>query len=114
MPGTARWWRWGIGSFLAFLAVGTLSVCGSGSSTTTQVAVKVNKDEITALQINNPLTRLTLGILADRVEFARGQIIGRLENEQLEVQQALEHKLDRDPSVLGALEAARVNVLSHA
>jgi len=90
-----------------------LSACGGGSKAT-QVAVKVNKDEITVLQINEQLARLPSGIPADQIESAKAQVIGRLVTQQLLAQQALERKLDRDPSVLGALEEARLNILAQA
>ena len=111
---TALFCAGGIRLFFLGLLAAALSACGGGGGKASQVAVKVNKDEITVSQINDQLAHLPAGIPADRIELARGQIIGRLVNEQLLVQQALEHKLDRDPAVLGALQAARANVLSQA
>src|SRR5208282_1989748 len=92
-----------------------LGACGGGGSAkSTQVAVKVNKDEITVLQVNEQLTRLPAGTPPDQVEPATRKILGSLVNQQLLVQQAIERKLDRDPQVLGALEAARLNILAQA
>ncbi len=92
-----------------------LGACGGGGGAkSTQVAVKVNKDEITVLQVNEQLTRLPAGTPPDQVEPATRKILGSLVNQQLLVQQAIERKLDRDPQVLGALEAARLNILAQA
>lgn len=100
---------------MAVLAAIALSACdNSRSATATQVAVKVNKDEITALQVNEQLARLPSGVSPDQLEPATRRILGSLINQQLLVQQAIERKLDRDPQVLGALESARLNILAQA
>jgi EpsD family peptidyl-prolyl cis-trans isomerase len=65
-------------------------------------------------QVNEQLARLPAGVTPDRMEPATRQILGSLVNQQLLVQQALERKLDRDPQILGALEAARLNILAQA
>ena len=100
---------------ISTLAALVLSACGeSRSATATQVAVKVNKDEITTLQVNEQLARLPNGITPDQQEPATRKVLSGLVNQQLLVQQAVERKLDRDPQVLGALEAARLNILAQA
>jgi len=93
-----------------------LGGCGGGGGTakTTQVAVKINGDEITVQQVNEQLARLPAGITPDKLEPATRQILSSLVNQQLLVQQALERKLDRDPQILGALEGARLNILAQA
>jgi EpsD family peptidyl-prolyl cis-trans isomerase len=99
----------------AVVMAGGLSACGGGSSgKASQVAVKVNKDEITVLQVNEQLARLPAGVTPDQLEPATRRILGSLVNQQLLVQQAIERKLDRDPQILGALEAARLNILAKA
>jgi EpsD family peptidyl-prolyl cis-trans isomerase len=87
---------------------------GGGSGKTTQVAVKVNNDEITVQQVNEQLARLPAGVAPEQLTPATRQILSSLVNQQLLVQQALERKLDRDPQILGALEAARLNILAQA
>jgi EpsD family peptidyl-prolyl cis-trans isomerase len=87
---------------------------GGGAAKTTQVAVKINNDEITVQQVNEQLARLPSGVTPDKMEPATRQILSSLVNQQLLVQQALERKLDRDPQILGALEAARLNILAQA
>ncbi len=97
------------------LALG-LAACGGGGgpAKTSQVAVKINSDEITVQQVNEQLARLPAGVTPDKMAPATRQILDSLVNQQLLVQQALERKLDRDPQILGALEAARLNILAQA
>jgi EpsD family peptidyl-prolyl cis-trans isomerase len=92
-----------------------LGACGGGSSKpASQVAVKVNKDEVTVLQLNEQLARVPPGVPPEQLEAAKRRILDNLVDEQLLVQQSIERKLDRDPEVLGALEAARLNILAQA
>jgi len=99
----------------AFALIATLAGCGGGNgSKASQVAVKVNKDEITVLQVNERLARLPGGIPPDQADAAMRQVVDGLVGQQLMVEQALERKLDRDPQVLGALESARMNILAQA
>jgi len=102
-----------ITAFIAALLVGVLSACGGGAKST-QVAVKVNKGEITVLQVNEQLARLPAGVQPEQVESAKHKILDSLVNQQLLVEQAIDRKLDRDPQVLGVLEAARQNILAQA
>lgn len=104
-----------VASFAALLAMGTLAGCGEhGAAKASQVAVKVNKDEITVLQVNEQLAHAAAGLAPDQVDPVRRRILDGLVNQQLLVEQALERKLDRDPEVLGAIEAARLNILAQA
>ena len=103
-----------VASLVALTAL-VLSACSdSHSATATQVAVKVNKDEITTLQVNEQLARLPNGISPEKQDAATRKVLSSLVNQQLLVQQAIERKLDRDPQILGALEAARLNILAQA
>lgn len=89
--------------------------CGrnEGDSNATQVAVQVNSDEITVHQINAILTR-TPDVTADAAPKAKRQILDRLVDQQLAVQQALRRKLDRTPEVLQAMETNRAEILARA
>jgi EpsD family peptidyl-prolyl cis-trans isomerase len=105
------------GALATVAIVAALQACGGGKSdskSASQVAVKVNKDEITVLQVNEQLAHLPAGTTPEQLEPATRRVLGSLVNQQLLVQQAIEHKLDRDPQVLGALEAARLNILAKA
>lgn len=100
---------------IAALACATLAACGGGggSGKPTQVAARVNSDELSVHQINHVLQR-TPGIPAERAGEAKREILERLIDQELTVQRAKEMKLDRDADVLQRLEAARREVLSRA
>ena len=80
-------------SVVIALAIGTVLATGCGKSdekkAATQVAAKVNGDEISVHQINNVLTRAT-GITADNAPQAKREILDKLIDQQLAVQQAEE------------------------
>ena len=92
----------------------SLSGCGEGESkASTQVAAKVNKDEISVHQINNILSK-TPNIPADQAKQASKQILDKLIEQQLLLQQALEKKVDREAGTVQALEAAKREILARA
>lgn len=98
------------------LTVG-LSACGSQEDSTkaTQVAAKVGSSEISVHQINQVLSRTPLGNASkDEVQAASRQVLERLIDQQLAVDQATESKLHRSPDVVAQLEAARREVLARA
>lgn len=113
---TSRRMIYPVAAAVAVVVAGALSGCGgaSASGKTTQVALKVNKDEITVGQVNEQLAHLPAGVTPEQMDPATRRILGSLVNQQLLVQQAVEHKLDRDPQILGLLEAARLNILAKA
>lgn len=99
------------------VAIAALVAAGCGGSNdkkpATQVAAKVNKEEISVHQINNLLQR-TANLRPEQARQAGRQILDRLVDQELFIQQAVEKKLDRDPRVLQAIEAARREILSRA
>jgi EpsD family peptidyl-prolyl cis-trans isomerase len=99
---------------LAFAAV-SVSGCSKDKEKkpATQVAAKVNGDEISVHQINNVLSR-TQGIPPEMADKARREVLDKLIDQQLAVQQATEKKLDRSPEVMMAIEAAKQEILARA
>ena len=79
----------------------------------TQVAARVNSDEITVHQVNNVLVR-TPNIAPQAADRAKAEILARLIDQQLAQQQAIGKKLDRSPGVQQALEAAKTEILARA
>jgi EpsD family peptidyl-prolyl cis-trans isomerase len=101
-------------ALVAVLLAGLLAGCGGEEKkTATQVAAKVNSGEITVHQVNNVLAR-TPNVPPDRAKDAGRQILERLIDQELLVQQANDKRLDRDPRVMQAIEASRREVLARA
>jgi len=100
---------------ILFLTAVALGGCGSenGGKNATQVVAKVNKEEITVHQINNVLGRAG-NISPEQAKAAGKQILEKLVDQELLVQQAMESKLERSPQVVQAVEAARRDILSRA
>lgn len=92
---------------------GTKAAGKGAEKAATQVAAKVNSDEITVHQINSGLAR-TPNIPPDQVEAAKIEILNRLVDQSVAKQQAIEQKLDRSPNVLQSIEAARSEILARA
>jgi EpsD family peptidyl-prolyl cis-trans isomerase len=79
----------------------------------TQVAAKVNGAEIFVYQINSVLAKAT-GINNENAPRARKEVLDRLVDQQVAVEQAIAKKLDRNPEVMFNIEAARREVLARA
>ena len=94
-----------------FLATG----CDKKDDTrvSTQVAARVNADEITVHQVNDVLAR-SPNITPEVAAQAKREILDRLIDQQLAKQKAIENKLDRSPKVMRNIEAARSEILARA
>jgi len=107
-----------VGKMLAVCMVAlALSACGdkAGKKAATQVAVKVGSEEISVHQINFVLSRTnTANATPESAERLRQEVLEKLIDQQLAVDQAVEKKLDRSPEVVSQLEAARREVLARA
>ena len=102
---------------LALIMLMGLSACGSkdGTKAATQVAAKVNSEEISVHQINFALAHGDYrAVPAEQVPKLRREILDKLVDQQLAVEQALAKKLDRSPDVVMALETARRDILARA
>lgn len=101
----------------AVLASSALLLAGCGEkkekATSSQTAAKVNKEEITVHQINL-LLQGQRGLKPEQAEEAGRQVLERLIDQQVALQKAEELKLDRDPRVVQAVEAAKREVIARA
>ena len=111
-PGSRR-----AGVALAAALVAALALAGCSDKkkdkTTSQVAVKVNKEEISVHQINFALQNQR-GLRPEQAEAASRQILERLIDQELAIQKAQELKVERDPRVVQQIEAARREIVARA
>jgi EpsD family peptidyl-prolyl cis-trans isomerase len=73
----------------------------------------VNSEEITVHQVNNILAR-NPNITPEVTAQTKREILDRLIDQHLARQKAIENKLDRSPSVMQAIEAAKSEILARA
>lgn len=101
----------GVAVLSALLSMG-LTACGHKSEGgATQVIAKVNGDEISIHQLNFQLQKL--GPLdKEKSKLAAKEVLTKLVNQELLKQKAIEAKLDRDPRILQAIEAAKSEILA--
>lgn len=91
-----------------------LAACGAKSDkTATQVAAKVNKDEISVHQVNFMLQRQG-SVQPGQEQQVSQEAVERLIDQQLALQKAEELKIDRDPQVMQAVDAARREIVARA
>lgn len=86
------------------------SAPGGGAS---QVVAKVNKTEITVLQLNAALARVP-NVTPETAKAATGPVLQQLIDEELLVEKARDAKLDRNPGVVQAIEEAKRGLLANA
>jgi EpsD family peptidyl-prolyl cis-trans isomerase len=81
-----------------------------------QVAAKVNSGEISVHQLNYVLARATRNSASspENASRIRQEVLDRLVDQELAVEQAINKKLDRSPEVLMALDNARREILARA
>lgn len=78
-----------------------------------QVAAKVNQDEISVHQVNFVLQRQP-GVTAETAPAASREVLERLIDQELALQRARDMKLDREPVVQQAIDAARRDIVTQA
>lgn len=89
-----------------------LTACGEHepSNNASQVAAKVNGNEITVHRVNEVLQSIPQQ-KNHTAQSAANIVLDRLINEQVLVEQAEEMKIHRDPAVLSKIESAKQKVL---
>jgi EpsD family peptidyl-prolyl cis-trans isomerase len=83
----------------------------SADSAATQVAAKVNNAEITVYRLNAVVAQVPN---VSSSPLVSGKVLERLIDQELLVQKAHEAKLDGNPQVVQAMEAAKLSVLASA
>lgn len=99
------------GMLVLVTAVG-LSSCGGKEKKAGQALVRVNGEEITALQINDELSRA--GVQPGQQEAATKQLLEAMVDRQLIMAEATRNKVDRTPDVMKAIERAKVQIIAQA
>lgn len=96
------------------LSVALLSACGERRSLAPgELAARVGGDEVTVAQVDAVLQQQR-GLRPEQVDAAGRQVLERLIDQQLALRKAEDLKLDRDPRVVHAIEAARREIISRA
>lgn len=96
------------------LAVGGCGEEGSSeASKNSQVVAKVNGDEITIHQVNFALSHMGQMKEAEAKEAGK-EALKALVDQELLFKKAIEAKLDRDPKITQAIEAAKRQILSQS
>jgi EpsD family peptidyl-prolyl cis-trans isomerase len=103
-------------ALLAAFALCLIS-CGNkdDKKVATQVAAKVGSEEISVHQINQVLSRAnTAGASPQAAQAMSREVLEKLIDQQLAVEQSTEEKLHRSPEVVAQIEAARRDILARA
>lgn len=100
------------------LVVGSVLLVGcgggdGGAKPPTQTVAKVNKEELTVHQVNALLAQQR-GLGSQQTNQAGRMALERLIDQELALQKASELRLDRDPRVVQAVEAARREIIARA
>jgi EpsD family peptidyl-prolyl cis-trans isomerase len=91
-----------------------VAACGGKKpDAATQAAARVNDTEVTVHQINYRLQQ-ERGLKPEQMDEASRKVLERLIDQELVLQKAEQLKLDRDPRIIQALDAARHDVLAKA
>jgi EpsD family peptidyl-prolyl cis-trans isomerase len=102
-------------ALLIAVAVFALAACDKKKDkVATQAAARVNGEEITVHQINQVLEQQQRTLSPAQAASASRQVLARLVDQELAVQEAQNRKLDRDPQVVRQLEAARREIIARA
>jgi EpsD family peptidyl-prolyl cis-trans isomerase len=91
-----------------------LAACSPHVAPVSQVAIRVNGDEVSVHQVELVLQARTAALPAGAASAATPSLLTSLVDQELAAQAARQHGLDRDPQTIQRLEAARRQVLAQA
>ena len=95
----------------------SLAACGDkgDKKVATQVAAKVGSEEISVHQINQVLSSAnTAGATPQAVQTMSREVLEKLIDQQLAIEQSNEKKLNRSPEVVAQIESAKRDILARA
>lgn len=101
----------------AMATVVGLTACGNkeDKKVATQVAARVGSEEVSVHQINQVLRQTnTAGATQEAIKSMGREVLEKLIDQQIAVDQATEAKLQRSPEVVAQLESARREILARA
>jgi EpsD family peptidyl-prolyl cis-trans isomerase len=87
---------------------------GSDKKSTSQVAVKVNGEELSVHQVDLVMRRQQANVPPAQQEAMAKRLVEGLVDQELAAQAARKDKLDQDPRVVQQMEAAKRDVLARA
>lgn len=87
---------------------------GSDKKSTSQVAVKVNGEELSVHQVDLVMGRQAANVPPAQQDAAAKRILEGLVDQELAAQAAKKDKLDQDPRIVQQMEAAKRDVLARA
>ena len=104
---------------MAGTVIGSLCACGNkgkdGENSVSELAATVGSEEISVRQIDQTLTRANApGTAFEGGPAIRREILEKLIDKQVAVDQAVDSKLHRLPEVVAQIEAARRDILTRA
>lgn len=114
----------GIATAVSAVAL-TLGLAGCGDKTdkaettekkvATQIAAKVGSEEISVHQINQVMSRTsTAGVAPEAAKAMSREVLEKLIDQQLAINQATENKLNRSPEVVAQIETSKRDILARA
>lgn len=101
---------------LAVSALLTMAACSKDGEkkATSQVAVKVNGEEVSVHQVDLVLRRQLANVPPAQQDAAAKRVLEGLVDQEITAQAARRDKLDQDPRVVQMMEAAKRDVLARA
>lgn len=104
--------RQGLSLISMLMIASVLTACGDKTKST-QVAAKVNAEDITIGQVNSALSTIPV-VPGKTIDDAKREVLENLIVQNLADQQAIKMKLDRKPEIMQAIESAKNTILARA